>query len=579
VVLADGGRRGARVRGRDRSRGLVLLAVEGLEAPPLEPVARATLQPGQWAIAVGRGWSAAEPSVAVGIVSATNRAWGKGMQTDAAVSPMNYGGPLVDIAGRVIGILAPLPADTAGMTTGTELYDAGIGFAVPLEDVLAVLPQLARGESLDPGILGIGYRSRDAINGEPVIASVQQGSPASRAGLQPGDRISGIDGRRVMRIADARHAIAPRRAGDTVTLRVERSTVAGQADGGNGEVGKPEMIETRATLVAALPAWQRALIGIVAAPTADDERAGPLRVGWVLPEGPAERAGVQAGDVIESIAVAAAAATPLDGRASAAGILAGVEPGERVTLAVRRGGAVTTSELVTTPLPGDVPAAGPPPPRTDDDPLARDPLAGPAEAVEVVRLAGADVALPAVAVIPRGTGPVGLVVWLGSPHGPVAESEAAAWKLAAARHDVAVILPGSGDPASWSRDDLPAVTRAIAALHGRRPIDPSRIGVAGAEAGAAFAWLVAERLGPAAGGVALVEAALPRQAEIKPAEPGAARWVLLGPGTDDEARARVARDRARLEQAGYPAGLLEPAPAGAPPADLLCRWVSLLGLL
>jgi len=575
VILANGGRRGARVQARDRSRGLVLLAVDGLpEAVPLEPVAREALQPGQWAIAVGRGWSAAEPSLAVGIVSATNRAWGKAVQTDAATSPMNYGGPLVDIAGRVIGILAPLPADTAGMTTGTELYDAGIGFAVPLEDVLAVLPRLARGESLDRGILGIGYRSRDAINGEPVIASVQQGSPAARAGLRPGDRITAIDGRSVTRIADARHAIAPRRAGDTLTLRVERPTDAGRAEGGTLEA-----IETRATLVAALPAWQRAVIGIVAAPAGDERQDGPLRVGWVLPEGPAERAGIQAGDVIESIATPAAAATPLDGRASAAGILAGVEPGERVTLAVRRGTTVTTKELATIALPGDVPAAGPPAARTADAQPAPDLLDRPAEAVEVVRLAGADVALPAVAVIPRGTGPVGLLVWLGSPHGPAAEAEAGAWKLAAARHDVAVILPGSGDPASWSRDDLPAVTRAIAALHSRRPIDPSRIGVAGAEAGAAFAWLVAERLGSAAGGVALVEAALPRRAEIKPAEPGAAWWVLLGPGADEEARQRVARDRARLEQAGYPAGLLDAARAGAPPADLLCRWVSLLGLL
>jgi serine protease Do len=185
-------------------------------------VPRGELRPGQWAIAVGRGWDAATPGVAVGIISATDRVWGKAVQTDAAVSPMNYGGPLVDIAGRVIGILAPLPADTAGMNEGTELYDAGIGFAVPLEDVLAVLPRLERGESLAAGVLGIGYRSRDAINGAPVIASVRQGSPAAKAGLKPGDRIVRIDGRAVRRIADARHAIAPRYAGDTITVSVER---------------------------------------------------------------------------------------------------------------------------------------------------------------------------------------------------------------------------------------------------------------------------------------------------------------------------------------------------------------------
>jgi serine protease Do len=112
VVLPDGGRRAAKVKARGRSRGLVLLAVSGLpEGSGVVPVPRKALKPGQWAIAVGRGWSAAAPNVAVGIVSATNRAWGRAVQTDAAVSPVNYGGPLVDVAGRVIGVLAPLPAE------------------------------------------------------------------------------------------------------------------------------------------------------------------------------------------------------------------------------------------------------------------------------------------------------------------------------------------------------------------------------------------------------------------------------------------------------------------------------------
>ena len=116
VVRADGGRQAARVAGRDESRGLVLLQTQAIaDLPALEPAPRRELAPGQWSIAVGRGWDQAAPSVAVGIVSAVDRAWGRAVQTDASVSPANYGGPLVDIAGRVIGILTPLPADTAGM--------------------------------------------------------------------------------------------------------------------------------------------------------------------------------------------------------------------------------------------------------------------------------------------------------------------------------------------------------------------------------------------------------------------------------------------------------------------------------
>lgn len=586
VVLPDGGRRAATVRGRDASRGLVLLAVDDLpDVPEAEPVARGELRPGQWAIAVGRGWDAARPSVAVGIVSATDRVWGKAVQTDASVSPMNYGGLLVDIAGRVIGILAPLPADTAGMTEGTELYDAGIGFAVPLEDVLAILPRLERGESLVPGVLGIGYRSRDAINGEPVIASVRQGSPAAEAGLEPGDRIVRIGERMVRRIADARHAIAPRYAGDAVAVTVER--------GGGKEL---QTIEARATLVEELPAWRQARIGVIVTPSPSDRTAagpnpaadpektvgdtatgGGLRASWLLPGGPADKQGLQVGDQL-TVITAGGTETRLDDREALAGALAGIEPGDQVTLRFRRADAESTLTLATLELGGDVPPEGPPQPAGDADPLA-----GPVDAVEVVRLEAAEVADPPLAVIPRIAGPIGVLVWCGPPRGKVAEAEAAAWKAAAARHGIAVILPGSGAADAWSRGDIATVTRALASLHARKPLDPARIAVAGRGAGAAFAWLVAERLGSGVGGVALIDAALPRRATVVPAAPGAARWILLGPGRDEATRQRVEADRGRLAKAGHAVGIV-PAEAVAeetavPPADLLCRWVSLLGLL
>jgi serine protease Do len=566
VVLPDGGRRAARVKGRDSSRGLVLLQVDELPAvAAVEPVPRADLRPGQWAIAVGRGWDAATASPAVGIVSAVNRAWGKAVQTDAAISPMNYGGPLIDIQGRVIGVLAPLPADTAGMTEGTELYDAGIGFAVPLEDVLAVLPRLEQGETLAAGILGIGYRSRDAINGEPVIASVRQGSPAAKAGLLPGDRIVRIAGREVTRIADARHAIAPRYAGDTLAVSVERE-----------RKGDRTVVETTAELVAGLPPWRRSVIGVVAAAAGEGEPAGQggLTVAWVLPGGPAERAGLQAGDRLAGITCGRdGMATPIDSLEAAAGALAAAAPGDEVTIAFTRGDTPTSVTLATVPLPAEVPPEGPP------APAAVDPLAGPADPVDVVRLEAAEVADPPLAVIPQGSEPVGVVVWCGPPHGKPADGEATAWKAAAARHGVAVILPGSKAADAWSRDDITGVTRALASLAARRPIDPSRFAIAGSGPGAAFAWLAAERFGAAVGGVALVDAALPRKAAVDPARPGGSRWVLLGPGADEATRQRVTADAVRLEEAGHATTVL-PADMGAtPPADLICRWVTLLGLL
>jgi predicted esterase len=301
-----------------------------------------------------------------------------------------------------------------------------------------------------------------------------------------------------------------------------------------------------------------------------------VRVAWVLPGGPAAKAGIAAGDVIESIADAEGGQAPftVDSAAALAGLLAGLAPGQTAEVTTSRQGRRAAAKVVTAPLPADVPEGGPPA-------AAQQGAApgGPIDAATVIRLEAADVADPPLAVLPRvGKSPVGVLVYFAIPHGPVTESEAAVWKAVAARHGIAVILPGSGDPRQWSRDDIPDVSRALASLQTRRQIDPGRIAVAGSGPGAAFAWLVAERMEGLVSGVALVDSGLPRQARIDPAEPGRSLWVLLGAGEDEAGRARLAADRRRLEEAGLTVGTLPKAGAETP-ADLLGRWVSLLGLL
>lgn len=565
VVLPDGRRLAAAALGRDEPRGIVLLKTDPLPAaPPLEAVPRASLEPGQWAIAVGRGWSATEPSMAVGILSAVDRGWGLAVQTDAAVSPMNYGGPLVDLAGRVIGVVAPLPAEPANLMRGTELYDAGIGFAVPLAEILESLPRLIAGEALVGGTLGIGYRSADRINGEPVIASVRQASPAARIGLRPGDRIVAIDGRPIRRIADARHAITPRHAGDRVELEVAR-----------GRDAAAPTLRVSPTLVARLPPWRRAILGIVAAARDDEHEDAAAGIAWVLPGGPGDRAGIVAGGSIASIVPVdhVAAGEPVENPSppDIAGVLAGLEPGQAVRLGVRRGSTVTPVEVVLGELPGDVPAESPP--RS----AAGLPESG--DAVEVVRLGNADVATPAVAVVPAGRGAMPVLVWCDLPSGPIEDAAATVWKAAAAATGVAVILPGSRDRRAWSRDDVATVVRAIESLHARRRIDATRVGVAGRGAGGGFAWILAERLSATCGGVAVLDAPLPAGIAIPDAEPGTARWLLLGGSADESAARRRGLDRERLLEAGHAVGTLPDAAAGGPPTGILCRWAALLGLL
>jgi S1-C subfamily serine protease len=556
VVRSDGTRLAARAVGRDTARGIVLLQAAAMpDVEPLTLVPRSELAPGQWAIAVGRGWTHETPNVAVGIVSAVNRAWGRGMQTDAATSPANYGGALVDIRGRVIGVVAPLPADTAGMPTGTELYDAGIGFAVPLDDVVPLRPRLESGETLVPGILGITYRSRDRINGPAVIGSCRQGAPAALAGLQPGDRITAVAGAPVSRIADVRQRIAVRHAGDPLAIEVQRGDAT---------------LAVEVTLVAALPPWRRPVLGLVPAATTTPG----VTVGWVLPDSPAAAAGIARGDVLTTITRSdpGSTALPIEQATMLGGILAGLEPGGRVMLGVRRGGDERSVECVLDAAPAEVPTDVP-------EGITLDPGADGAGAdpAAVVTLGGADVANPAVAVVPGGSAPRGVLIYLGPPHGAATEAEAEAWKVAAARHGVAVVVAGSEEADRWSRADIAGIERAVAALGARTAIDRGRIAVAGSGAGGAFAWLVAERIAVPVRGVALWDAALPRQAEIRPAEPGAAPWVLMGQGRGDAAR-RVEDDRRRLEAAGIPVGTL-PVAGDATPAEILCSWVAVLGLL
>ena len=223
VRLPDGSRRAARLVATDHNRMLTLLKIETDAPLPVAEIApKHEMRVGQWTIAVGRTFDPDAPNMAVGILSARNRIWGKAIQTDAAVSPNNYGGPLIDIRGRIMGVLAPLSPEKTEEIAGVEWYDSGIGFAIPAEEIQAILPRLIEGEDLYPGHTGLSFGKTGLYTGGPIVEKCWPKSPAEKAGIQPGDKIVEIDGREVTRAAEVKEAISRRYAGETITLVLQR---------------------------------------------------------------------------------------------------------------------------------------------------------------------------------------------------------------------------------------------------------------------------------------------------------------------------------------------------------------------
>jgi serine protease Do len=223
VVLENNSRHVARICGQDNTRKVCLLKIDvpqPLPAPEIAP--RHELRVGQWAVAVGVGFGGNEPAISAGIISALGRISGRAVQTDAKTSPANYGGPLVDLEGRVMGICVPLHPQAKDVTSGAQWYDSGIGFAVPIDGLENVLAAMKEGKTLEPAFLGVQLNPDTEDTAGAVVAKVQPDSPAAKAKIKEGDRIVKVDGESVR---DARHLkllIDRHVAGDAVRLAIRR---------------------------------------------------------------------------------------------------------------------------------------------------------------------------------------------------------------------------------------------------------------------------------------------------------------------------------------------------------------------
>jgi S1-C subfamily serine protease/predicted esterase len=338
----------ARKVANDKSRMLTLIKVDASALPVPPAVPKKDMQEGQWSIALGRTLDAkrgAPPSISLGVISARNRIWGKAIQTDAKVSPINYGGPLVDIYGNVQGIIIPASPFVEDVTAGFEWYDSGIGFAVPMEDVYAALPRLKLGKDLERGTLGINLKNQDLYAAVPEISGVLKGSTADRAKLQAGDIITEIDGQPITRLAQLKQILGAKYEGDKISLKFKRGIEEKSAD---------DLVLLSTALVAAHP-----YMGVL--PMRDDPALG-MEIRYVFPGSPADTAGLKAGDRIVQFGGPSGNLFPFTGlkrgRAQLAEWLNGQVPGADVRVEVRRkdGGKTETVTLTLDQIPGSRPA-------------------------------------------------------------------------------------------------------------------------------------------------------------------------------------------------------------------------------
>jgi serine protease Do len=217
----------ARVVGVDALSDIALVKVKAKDLAAVQIGRSDTLQVGQWVLAIGSPFGF-EQTASQGIVSALGRslpgdAYVPFVQTDVPINPGNSGGPLIDLAGRVVGVNSQIYSRNGGYQ--------GIAFAIPIDMAMKVAEQLKRGGAVVRGWLGVGVQTLDAELAasfkldQPtgaLIASVAPKSPAAAAGLKPGDVIRRYDGQPIVEAGELSPKVALTPPGRAVPIEIWR---------------------------------------------------------------------------------------------------------------------------------------------------------------------------------------------------------------------------------------------------------------------------------------------------------------------------------------------------------------------
>ena len=333
VKLTDRREFKARVVGLDKATDVAVLRIEARDLPTVKLGDPARTQVGEWVLAIGAPFGF-ENSATAGIVSARarslpNEGYVPFLQTDVAVNPGNSGGPLFNLAGEVIGINSQIYSQSGGYM--------GLSFAIPIDVAMKVEGQLLAHGKVTRGKLGVTIQEMNQALAESfglpklagaLVSAVEDGSPAAKGGLQPGDVILALDGQEIASSSDLPTRVADLKPGARATLDVWRR-------GRHQEIGVVVGEAQEEQVASNDGAAPQGRLGVTVRPiTPEEQRQADLRGGVVVEgvNGPAARAGLQPGDVLLSVS-----GTPVTGVEQLRALVA--RAGKHVALLVKRGDA------------------------------------------------------------------------------------------------------------------------------------------------------------------------------------------------------------------------------------------------
>ncbi|MBP9712913.1 MAG: DegQ family serine endoprotease [Sterolibacterium sp.] len=304
VKLTDKREFKAKVLGIDKPTDVAVLKIDAKNLPTVKIGSSMNSRVGEWVVAIGAPFGF-ENSVTAGIVSAKSRSlpdegYVPFLQTDVPINPGNSGGPLFNMNGEVIGINSQIYSRSGGYQ--------GLSFAIPIDVAMKVQQQLLAHGKVSRGRIGVMIQDMNQDLAESfnldkprgaLVSSVEKGSPAQKAGIEPGDVILKFNGQLISRSSELPPLVSEQAPGSSATLELWRQGKLRELVMKLGEVDSP--VAQHKTMPG-----NSSKLGLAVRPLSTEERKNADVVyGLVIEEvattGPATQAGLRRGDIILSV--------------------------------------------------------------------------------------------------------------------------------------------------------------------------------------------------------------------------------------------------------------------------------------